>query len=185
MFPLTIKTSFFASSCFTKHRANRVSVTLPALKGKSLVTRGNNFKQQRFNFLHSPSRGGVQTRAGEGPIKEKEVKEKEAKEEEEEEPVWIRRERELKAQEGQDEDLPYGLYLLLSGVILIAVVGSCFELAYQNPVFGVIQPDSAFYLPILLFFIITGLPTATFLWMKAVKSANDATDMQDRLDGYK
>ena len=43
-------------------------------------------------------------------------------EKEAEEPIWVKREREAKEKDGKDKDLPYGVYLLLSSIILIAVV---------------------------------------------------------------
>lgn len=63
-------------------------------------------------------------------------------------------------------------------------VGSIFEYANQRPVFDVIQPDSPLYTPILGFFAITGLPTAGYLFYKAVQSANKAAERMDKLDGY-
>jgi len=39
-------------------------------------------------------------------------------------------------------------------------VGSFFEFAEKNPIFGVIQPDSPLWAPILGLFAITGIPTA-------------------------
>jgi hypothetical protein len=51
-------------------------------------------------------------------------------------------------------------------------------------VFDVIQPDSPLYTPILGFFAITGLPTAGYLFYKAVQSANKAAERMDKLDGY-
>ena len=39
-------------------------------------------------------------------------------------------------------------------------VGSIFELLNQNPIFGVVGPDSPLYTPILGLFSVTGLPTA-------------------------
>ena len=65
-----------------------------------------------------------------------------------------------------------------------AQVGSCFELAAKNPLFGIIQPDSPLYYPILGVFILTGLPTASVLWGKAIKAANEETERMDRMDGY-
>eukprot|EP00959_Pyramimonas_sp_CCMP1952_P140252 2934646-Pyramimonas_sp.AAC.1 len=38
-----------------------------------------------------------------------------------EEPIWVRREREKKEQEGKPKELPYGLYLLLAAILGIAV----------------------------------------------------------------
>jgi hypothetical protein len=64
-------------------------------------------------------------------------------------------------------------------------VGSCFELANQNALFGVIQPDNFLYYPILGVFILTGLPSAGVLWSKATKAANDEADRLDKADGYK
>lgn len=42
----------------------------------------------------------------------------------EEEPIWVKREREAAARAGEDKDLPYGVYLLFSSIIVIAVVRS-------------------------------------------------------------
>ena len=39
-------------------------------------------------------------------------------------------------------------------------VGSIFEYANRNPLFGVVKPDSFLWAPILLFFAITGFPSA-------------------------
>lgn len=47
----------------------------------------------------------------------------ERKPSEEEEPVWVRREREAQ-QEKENGDLPFGLYLLLSSFVAIAAVRS-------------------------------------------------------------
>lgn len=103
----------------------------------------------------------------------------------EDEPVWVRREREreLMAKEGS-KDLPFGLYLLFSAIVAIAAIGSIFEYANKNPIFDVIYPDSPFYAPILGVFAITGVPTAGFLFYKAVSSANSEAERMDKLDGY-
>ena len=39
-------------------------------------------------------------------------------------------------------------------------MGSIFEYANRNPIFGVVKPDSFLWAPILLFFAITGFPSA-------------------------
>jgi hypothetical protein len=51
-------------------------------------------------------------------------------------------------------------------------------------VFGVLQPDSPLWAPVLLFMAVTGLPVAGFLFYKGVSGANAAAEMQDKLDGY-
>lgn len=63
-------------------------------------------------------------------------------------------------------------------------VGSVFEYVNRNPIANVIQPDSPLYAPILGFFAITGLPTAGFLFYKAVSAANAEAERMDKLDGY-
>ena len=63
-------------------------------------------------------------------------------------------------------------------------IGSVFEYANQHAIFDVIQPDSPLYAPILGFFAVTGLPTAGFLFYKAVQSANREAERMDKLDGY-
>lgn len=100
-------------------------------------------------------------------------------------PIWVRREREreLKAKSGKFE-LPWPLYLLLSGIIAIAAVGSIFEFAYKDAIFGVIQPDNVLWAPILGFFVLTGLPLAAFLFFSGVNAANEAAEQQDKVDGY-
>ncbi|KAL4432428.1 hypothetical protein ABPG77_001727 [Micractinium sp. CCAP 211/92] len=105
---------------------------------------------------------------------------------EEEEPIWVRRERERAAQKeaGGGGDLPFGVYLLFSSFVAIAAIGSIFEYVNQHAVFDVIQPDSPLYAPILGFFAVTGLPTAGFLFYKAVKAANAEAERMDKLDGY-
>ncbi|KAK9838929.1 hypothetical protein WJX74_006105 [Apatococcus lobatus] len=95
------------------------------------------------------------------------------------EPVWARRER---LQESQG--LPFGVYLIGSFLVATAAIGSIFEWTNKNPVFGVLPPTSPFYTPILGFFAITGLPSAGFLFTKAIKAANEAADRQDKADGF-
>lgn len=41
----------------------------------------------------------------------------------EEEPIWIRRERERELQAKEGKDLPFGVYLLFSAFVAIAAVG--------------------------------------------------------------
>ncbi|EFJ49553.1 hypothetical protein VOLCADRAFT_104324 [Volvox carteri f. nagariensis] len=105
--------------------------------------------------------------------------------EDEELPPWIRREkeRELQAQQGSS-GLPWPLYLLFSIFTAIAAVGSIFEFVDRNPVFGVLPPDNPLWAPILLFFAVTGFPTAGFLFIKGVNGFNEDAERQDKLDGY-
>ena len=63
-------------------------------------------------------------------------------------------------------------------------VGSIYEFVNQNPIFGQLGPESPFYLPILGFFAVTGLPTAGWLFFKSVESANKAAERMDKVDGY-
>ncbi|KAF6253567.1 hypothetical protein COO60DRAFT_1643054 [Scenedesmus sp. NREL 46B-D3] len=71
-------------------------------------------------------------------------------------------------------DLPWPLYLLLSSFVAIASVGSVFEYLDRNAIFGVVQPDSPLWAPVL------GL----FLFFKGVNAANEAAERQDKMDGY-
>ena len=98
-------------------------------------------------------------------------------------PPWERREIEKKAAM-EKGGLPWPAYLGLSAVVCIASVGSCFELTYGNAIFGVVQPDSFAYKPILYWLIGTGFPLTAFLWTKGIAGANEAADLQDKLDGY-
>jgi hypothetical protein len=52
------------------------------------------------------------------------------------------------------------LLLLLVVSPLCLQVGSVFEYFDKNAIFGVVQPDSPLWLPIIGLFAITGLPTA-------------------------
>jgi vacuolar iron transporter family protein len=103
------------------------------------------------------------------------------------EPVWVRREREAAADaaSGTPRPLPFPVYLLSSAIVAIAAVGSIFEWANGNPIFGVVPPSSPLYTPILGVFALTGLPTSGVLFYKAISSANAEAERQDRLDGYK
>ena len=58
-----------------------------------------------------------------------------------------------------------------------------FEFFNKNPIFGVLPPESPFYGPILGVFAITGLPTAGYLFIKAVTAANEAARRIDEADG--
>lgn len=98
-------------------------------------------------------------------------------------PPWERREIEKKAAM-EKGGLPWPAYLGLAAIVCIASVGSCFELTYGNPIFGVVQPDSFAYKPILYWFIGTGFPLTAFLWSKGIAGANEAAELQDKLDGY-
>jgi hypothetical protein len=100
-----------------------------------------------------------------------------------EEPVWVKREKQREL-EAQSKDLPFGLYLLFSCFVTIAAVGSIFEWSAQNPIFGVIEPDSPLYTPILGVFAVTGIPTAGVLFFKGVSAANAEAERMDAQDGY-
>lgn len=103
------------------------------------------------------------------------------------EPAWVRREREaaLDAASGTPRPLPFPVYLLSSAIVAIAAVGSIFEWANGNPIFGALPPSSPLYTPILGLFALTGLPTAGVLFFKAISTANAEAERQDRLDGFK
>ena len=98
-------------------------------------------------------------------------------------PPWERREL-MKKAAMEKGGLPWPAYLGLSVIVSIAAIGSCFELNYGNPIFGVVGPDSFLYKPILYWFIGTGFPLAAFLWTKGIAGANEAAELQDELDGY-
>lgn len=114
---------------------------------------------------------------------EKEDKAEVEIEEEEDIPPWERRERERKMMEGEPTDLPFGVYLLFSSMVAIAAVGSIFEYVNQNPIFGVVGPDSALYKPILGIFVFTGFPMSAFLFYKCIQSANAESERMDKMDG--
>lgn len=100
----------------------------------------------------------------------------------------MRREREAAAAKAGDAppaSLPFAVWLIASSLVAIAAVGSAFELSAGRPAFGVVAPDSPFYLPLLGGFAATGLPTAGWLFYKAVTTANEEAARQDRADGYK
>lgn len=98
-------------------------------------------------------------------------------------PIWERRDIERKAAESRG-GVPWPAYLLLSVIVLIAATGSVFEYAYKNPIFGVVQSDSGLYAPILGWFVFTGFPLAGWFWKKGIDGANEASELQDKMDGY-
>jgi hypothetical protein len=98
-------------------------------------------------------------------------------------PIWERRDIERKAAESRG-GVPWPAYLLLSVIVLIAATGSVFEYAYKNPIFGVVQSDSGLYAPILGWFVFTGFPLAGWFWKKGIDGANEASEAQDKMDGY-
>lgn len=98
-------------------------------------------------------------------------------------PIWERREIERKAADDKG-GLPWPLYLLGSVIVLIASTGSVFEYAYKNPIFGVVNADSGLYAPILGWFVFTGFPLAGWFWKKGIDGANEASELQDKIDGY-
>jgi hypothetical protein len=96
----------------------------------------------------------------------------------------VRREKEREARGAAGGGLPFGVYLLFSSFVAIAAVGSIFEYTAGNSIFGVVEPDSPLYAPILGFFAVTGIPTSGYLFYKAVASANAEAERMDALDGY-
>ncbi|PON85392.1 Transmembrane protein [Trema orientale] len=106
-----------------------------------------------------------------------------AKPDSEEPPPWAQGEGKKDASPNGFE-VPFFVYLLASAVTAIAAIGSIFEYVNQRPVFGVVNPDSIFYVPLLGFFAFTGIPTSAFLWFKSVQVANKEAEEQDRRDGY-
>lgn len=99
-------------------------------------------------------------------------------------PPWARDEgKPNESKEGSEA--PFYVYLLASAITAIAAIGSIFEYANQNPVFGVLNSDSIFYAPVLGFFAFTGIPTSAFLWFKSVQAANKEAEEQDRRDGFR
>lgn len=123
-------------------------------------------------------RTGVAVRAG----KEEDASTA-AEDEVEDMPPWERRELEKKAAM-EKGGLPWPAYLGFSVIVLIASIGSCFELTYGNPIFGVVQSDSFAYKPILYWLIGTGFPLTAYLWIKGIEGANEAAELQDKLDGF-
>ena len=52
------------------------------------------------------------------------------------------------------------MYMWASELLATLQVGSIFEYANRNPLFGAVKPDNFLWAPILLFFAITGFPSA-------------------------
>eukprot|EP00227_Mantoniella_beaufortii_P016920 CAMPEP_0197593832 /NCGR_PEP_ID=MMETSP1326-20131121/19148_1 /TAXON_ID=1155430 /ORGANISM="Genus nov. species nov., Strain RCC2288" /LENGTH=189 /DNA_ID=CAMNT_0043159883 /DNA_START=50 /DNA_END=619 /DNA_ORIENTATION=+ len=98
-------------------------------------------------------------------------------------PPWERREIEKKAAM-EKGGLPWPLFLVFSAIVGIASVGSCFELTYGNAIFGVIGPDNFLYKPILYWLIGTGFPLTVYMYVQGIKGANEAADLQDKMDGF-
>jgi len=80
--------------------------------------------------------------------------------------------------------LPWPLYLVFSFLVATASVGSIFEYANGNSIFGVLEPSSPLWAPVLGLFALTGLPTAAALFFQGVTAANKSFEAQDRSDGY-
>lgn len=106
-----------------------------------------------------------------------------AKPDSEEPPPWARGEGSGGSSESTFQ-IPFYAYLLASAIVAIAAIGSVFEYVNQKPVFGLLNSDSIFYVPVLGFFAFTGIPTSAFLWYKAVQVANKEAEEQDRKDGF-
>ncbi|XP_062073529.1 uncharacterized protein LOC133777803 [Humulus lupulus] len=106
-----------------------------------------------------------------------------AKPDSEEPPPWAQGEGQKAVSENGFE-APFFVYLLASAVTAIAAIGSVFEYVNQKPVFGIVNPDSIFYAPLLGFFAFTGIPTSAYLWFKSVQVANKEAEEQDKRDGY-
>lgn len=121
-----------------------------------------------------------------GPDANKEVVSKPSTSSSDSEPVWVRRERERKllAEDPKNGGLPWGLYLLFSSFVAIAAVGCIFEYLDKNPFFGIVQPDSPLWAPILITLAVTGFPTSAFLFYKGVDGFNEEADRQNKIDGY-
>ncbi|KAK9167795.1 hypothetical protein Scep_002986 [Stephania cephalantha] len=98
-------------------------------------------------------------------------------------PPWAREDAKETSPQ-QTIEVPFYAYLLASTITAIAAIGSIFEFINQKPVFGLLYPDSIFYVPLLGFFVLTGIPTSAFLWFKSVEVANREAEEQDRKDGY-
>ena len=60
-------------------------------------------------------------------------------------------------------------------------MGSVFEFVNKNAIFGVLPPSSPLYTPILALFALTGLPSAGWLFYKAVTTANEEAERQDKV----
>ncbi|XP_057525285.1 uncharacterized protein LOC130804744 [Amaranthus tricolor] len=148
-----------------------------------------------FTMLNLPSSGidiminHIITRRKKAPLFAKSSESEEsvpswAKPDSDDPPPWARdegKQNDLKT----DFDVPFYVYLLASAITAIAAIGSIFEYANKNPVFGVLNSDSIFYAPLLGFFAFSGIPTSAFLWFKSVQAANKEAEEQDRRDGFR
>lgn len=96
---------------------------------------------------------------------------------------WVRREREEAARAAGDGPTgpPFAVFLVASALVAIAAVGSVFEFVNKNAIFGVLPPESPLYAPILGLFALTGLPSAGWLFFKAVTAANEEAERQDKV----
>lgn len=170
------------SACIARPAA-RVSVAAArstraaATVGVKTVHVGVKIHGTSASFATARGRASVVTRA------EEETKAGATTADDDEMPPWERREL-MKKAAMEKGGLPWPAYLGLAVIVAIASIGSCFELNYGNPIFGVVGPDSFLYKPILYWFIGTGFPLAAFLWTKGIAGANEAAELQDELDGY-
>ena len=149
----------------------------PVTARRSARSRAAGGAKIRGTSAFAARRIGVVVRAGE------EQKAGATTADDDEMPPWERREL-MKKAAMEKGGLPWPAYLGLSVIVSIAAIGSCFELNYGNPIFGVVGPDSFLYKPILYWFIGTGFPLAAFMWTKGIAGANEAAELQDELDGY-
>lgn len=96
---------------------------------------------------------------------------------------WVRREREEAARASGEgpSGPPFAVFLVASALVAIAAVGSVFEFVNKNAIFGVLPPESPLYTPILALFALTGLPSAGWLFFKAVTTANEEARRQDKV----
>lgn len=154
-------------------RSTRAAATV----GVKTVHVGVKIHGTSASFATARGRASVVTRA------EEETKAGATTADDDEMPPWERREL-MKKAAMEKGGLPWPAYLGLAVIVAIASIGSCFELNYGNPIFGVVGPDSFLYKPILYWFIGTGFPLAAFLWTKGIAGANEAAELQDELDGY-
>eukprot|EP00899_Mesostigma_viride_P010166 jgi/Mesvir1/19150/Mv01173-RA.1 len=97
---------------------------------------------------------------------------------------WIKSEGGATGANPSSSGVPFYVYLLASGVVAIAAVGSVFEYLYKNPVFGVLGPDSPLYPLLLGWFVFTGFPLSAWLWIKSTEAYNAQADREDSEDGY-
>ncbi|XP_019177397.1 PREDICTED: uncharacterized protein LOC109172650 [Ipomoea nil] len=165
--------------CPTSHSPLHCSSTKPnSLHFTTPKKRSSSHSQRRFRVL-AVTEGSAKNTSKEG--EEDPSVPSWAKPGSEEPPPWARNESQ---KDSSSFEVPFYVYLLASAITAIAAIGSIFEYVNQKPVFGVVSPDSAFYAPLLGFFVFTGIPTSGFLWFKSVQAANKEADEQDKRDGY-